>query len=766
MGESERKQNFWLGLLERRVPQILGIFLTVGWGLIQFFEWLVVRFDLPKSLPSTVFLLLLSLIPSVITIAYVRGHNFWGKRWTWVETAGIIANLVLAVSLLTTFSNKSKVENKPIALAESPISAQKVYRKKFFAIPFEVEGEVPPWLRSGMAWMTSFDLSQSLGVEGAAYLQSGRTKEYQAKLGVEHLETAQLTFWREIALKGHFPRLLTGTMSRSETGLFRLHFKVLDSDSLQPNLAFDLEGESPFDLVDLASARLLQEWQVPLDDNPNLPISEVFTASESAAENFMAGVQAYTFQGMSQAVPHFKKVLELDPNCTVAHLMLGITFANANMSVPSQHHLEMAMQRISSLPEPSQFQLKSLYYLLNGEGEKRIDLYRAHLELVPDDRDSRVEYARMLVSRNLMSEAIAEYERVESELEEPADLWPELARIYNDMGEFDRALSYHNRYLEKFPKEPEAYVRLANFQRGRGQLDAAYATLDKCSLLYPGNLDVLGQMADLSARMGQWSQAEKLYTRLIQRSQTDPEKFTAHRLSALYWFNRGKLDQSYADLNQARELFAQFGPPLGVAINDVFWVGMYARGGRVEEAKTILKRLEGTMEPPFDTLIPMGYCNFYIHMEDYDQAKDFLLKAQPAIQQFGDSFPVFRSYGLYLQAEVARGQKEYQTAIDLFEQYQKGSNQFFPVHYGLGMACYEKGDYEKALQVLAAGLAEDPFDANLNLVKTKTYMALKNWQEAQKALSLCQETLAPASASYSLKIKVDQLAGELSSVVR
>ena len=66
----EEKVSFFKGLVRRRVPQIIGIYLGVSWGIIQFVEWLVNRYMFSPYLTDLAIVLLLSLIPSSIIIAY------------------------------------------------------------------------------------------------------------------------------------------------------------------------------------------------------------------------------------------------------------------------------------------------------------------------------------------------------------------------------------------------------------------------------------------------------------------------------------------------------------------------------------------------------------------------------------------------------------------------------------------------------------------------------------------------------------------------
>ncbi len=62
--------KFLIDLLQRSVPQILGIYLGAGWAIIEFMDWLINQFSISPHLPIFVLLILVSMIPTVIMIAY------------------------------------------------------------------------------------------------------------------------------------------------------------------------------------------------------------------------------------------------------------------------------------------------------------------------------------------------------------------------------------------------------------------------------------------------------------------------------------------------------------------------------------------------------------------------------------------------------------------------------------------------------------------------------------------------------------------------
>ena len=103
----KKKTSLAKHLWERRVLQILCFYLGGCWAIIEFVSSLLVdRFMLSSHLITFSLTILLSLIPSVLLIAYFHGKP--GKdQWTKVEKIGIPLNLIVtALIVISIFSGK------------------------------------------------------------------------------------------------------------------------------------------------------------------------------------------------------------------------------------------------------------------------------------------------------------------------------------------------------------------------------------------------------------------------------------------------------------------------------------------------------------------------------------------------------------------------------------------------------------------------------------------------------------------------------------
>ena len=93
------KKSFIKELLKRRIPQIIGSYIIAGTSLVLFIDWLTVRYEFPQYYVTLALFGIISIIPSVIILAYFHGAP--GKdQWTKIEKIGIPANILFIATML------------------------------------------------------------------------------------------------------------------------------------------------------------------------------------------------------------------------------------------------------------------------------------------------------------------------------------------------------------------------------------------------------------------------------------------------------------------------------------------------------------------------------------------------------------------------------------------------------------------------------------------------------------------------------------------
>ncbi|MGD2122713.1 MAG: hypothetical protein PVJ76_13255, partial [Gemmatimonadota bacterium] len=95
-------QDLW----KRRVPQIIGVYLGISWAVLEFVGFLVNQYLLSTHLVTLCLVVMASLIPSVMVVAYFHGEP--GRQgWTKVEKVTVPVNVIgLAVMVSIMFTGK------------------------------------------------------------------------------------------------------------------------------------------------------------------------------------------------------------------------------------------------------------------------------------------------------------------------------------------------------------------------------------------------------------------------------------------------------------------------------------------------------------------------------------------------------------------------------------------------------------------------------------------------------------------------------------
>ena len=159
------------GLLKRRVPQILGIYLGISWAIVEAVGFAVDRYLLSSHLVDLCVVILLALIPSVTLLAYFHGTP-GQDEWTLPEKLGIPTNLLVCAGLVAfLFSGKDlgaatmtvTVEDEEGQTVERVIPKSE-FRKKVVLFPFEnASGDSAlDWLQYGMPLGVWVDLRQDM----------------------------------------------------------------------------------------------------------------------------------------------------------------------------------------------------------------------------------------------------------------------------------------------------------------------------------------------------------------------------------------------------------------------------------------------------------------------------------------------------------------------------------------------------------------------------------------------------------------------------
>jgi len=178
----------------------------------------------------------------------------------------------------------------------------------------------------------------------------------------------------------------------------------------------------------------VQKFDVPV---------EATTPSLEALKAFSLGMTTFRAKGNAEAIPFYKRAIELDPNFAVAYASLGVVYNNLGQASLAADNLKKAYDLRDRVSEREKYRITSMYYESGtGEIEQATQVYEMWAKSYPGDSVPRGN----------------------------------LGVTYAILGQYDKALQ-ETQDAQRLEPNAIGYANLTSFYLGAGQLDKAKATV-------------------------------------------------------------------------------------------------------------------------------------------------------------------------------------------------------------------------------------------------------------------------------------------------
>ncbi len=122
----------------------------------------------------------------------------------------------------------------------------------------------------------------------------------------------------------------------------------------------------------------IQKFDVPV---------EATTASLEALKAFSMGITTFRAKGNAEAIPFYRRALELDPNFALAYASLGVTYGNLGQASLAAENIKKAYDLRDRVSEREKYRIASLYYgNATGELEQASHVYELWAKSYPEDK--------------------------------------------------------------------------------------------------------------------------------------------------------------------------------------------------------------------------------------------------------------------------------------------------------------------------------------------------------------------------------------------
>ena len=125
------------------------------------------------------------------------------------------------------------------------------------------------------------------------------------------------------------------------------------------------------------SLATIQKFDVPV---------EATTPSLEALKAFSMGITTFRAKGNAEAIPFYKRAIELDPNFAVAYASLGLVYGNLGQASLAAENIKKAYDLRDRVSEREKYRISALYYdKVTGELEQASQVYELWGKSYPQD---------------------------------------------------------------------------------------------------------------------------------------------------------------------------------------------------------------------------------------------------------------------------------------------------------------------------------------------------------------------------------------------
>jgi tetratricopeptide (TPR) repeat protein len=406
----------------------------------------------------------------------------------------------------------------------------------------------------------------------------------------------------------------------------------------------------------------------------------ITTSSSEALSQFLEGRTLAENLRLTDAIGHFQKALEKDPNFAMAHLYLA---QSAGTAKEFFDHMKQAVALSDKASEGERLWILGSQAGFFADPMKQRELYQKLVTLFPTD-----QRALMLLGTNYFGQQ--DYAKAIEYLKKATAIAPDYAPAYNQLG-------YAHRFLNQFADAENAFKKYTE--------------------LIPNDPNPYDSYAELLLKMGRFDEAISQYQKALSRNPQFANSFTGIAAALMY---TGKYDDARAELQKAYDAARNDGEQRAALFTKTV---VYIDEGKPDLALQEMDKQYAIAEKTTDVasmatdLTAMG--SILLETGKYDDAKARFTEAAdivaqsdlpPAVKEHVEMFRHFNA------AQVALMKKDFKTAnaeLDQFRQQaeaSKNENQIRLVHELGGMIALEQKNYDATITELERANQQNPYN--------------------------------------------------------
>lgn len=276
-----------------------------------------------------------------------------------------------------------------------------------------------------------------------------------------------------------------------------------------------------------------------------------------ARPHFNLGAALTKQERVQEAIPYYKRALDLNPNLEQPHINLGEALERQGKMDEALAHYRTALELKPDLPEAH----NNIGGILakQGKTEEAIRYFQNALKFRPHYALAHFNLARALVTIGRTEEGIRHYYAAIQFKPDYVAAHNDLGSIYINLGEEEKAIQHYMAALQIDPDLVEAHNNLGIALMHEGKIEAAISQFQKAVQLNP---DFRKAENNLNRALAIRRGLETEISRIDKILKDNPENFILHFQLGNLYFRKGEQDQAIKHYNKALQLNPKFVPAL------------------------------------------------------------------------------------------------------------------------------------------------------------------------------------------------------------
>ena len=707
-------------------------------------------------LVNLIALSLLMLLPAVLTMAWVHGRpgrDSWGRLPKFVVpanvvTAGIMVFFLFQGRELGAVTQTVEVQDENGETSERIIPKSDFLRRVLIFYPENAGAAEDDRASEILALLVTIDISQDVFVDVTLPL----TMPLAFKdAGSEDGHDLPRPLQRKLASDADIAFFLTGSLILDE-GIWTLETELHESESGKVSARQTMTADDLFDLADAASLQLRRDLGIPsthLEQNRDLPVVEMTSNDIEAVKSHVAALTAITLHNdWSGAVPLLVDATTRDPQFAASQFLLSAVYQTLGNQAGASTAITAAMDNLYRLPERMGFMVKTQYYYNEKQDADRamavLDMW---VRLYPHDIDALSQQALYRKIRQDLIGAVASYERILDIDPSRIQILDDLADLYTQLGDHQKAERCLKRYVTVHPTRAEGYKDLADFYSGIGRLDDARDAIEQALLIEPEELDLRLRLIDLDAKDGHFEASRQRYTDELGEAETALNRARIQsRLSALAGITGRGEDQARA-LDAYYEAISEIQSPLQADLVFSMNLPALAEVGRHAEALTRIDELADRIAQPYAKLTGVSRAWVLTRLGRTDEARTALAEAREVVDTF--KFETFRPSLALVGGMIDEAEGDLEAAVGLYQTAIDRAIQPDPMYrILLAGALIGLERHDEALETLRDALRPQPAHPGLHLEIARALHGKGDDDGARESLAKALSAWSGADAGF------------------